>query len=58
MVAGQGGPGDLLERPDHYLPAAVFSRPVFADTRGCVIHIDTLGVGAIVVQLEEAMVRK
>ena len=51
MVAGQGGPGDLLERPDHYLPAAVFSRPVFADTPGCVMHIDTLGVGAIVVQL-------
>ena len=51
MVAGQGGPGDLLEHPDRYLQCAPFSRPVFPETAGIVTDIDTLGLGMIVVHL-------
>jgi len=51
MVAGQGGPSDLVEHPDRYLPSAPFSRPVFPETAGVVTDIDTLGVGTIVVHL-------
>lgn len=51
MVAGQGGPVDLLEHPDRHLPTAAVQRPVFPETPGFVTHIDTLGVGMVVVQL-------
>jgi thymidine phosphorylase len=51
MVASQGGPVDLLENPDRHLPAAAIERPVFPATPGFVTHVDTLGMGMIVVQL-------
>ncbi|NNJ64519.1 MAG: thymidine phosphorylase [Xanthomonadales bacterium] len=51
MVAGQGGPSDLLERPDRYLPAATVVKPVFPDRSGFITSIDTRAVGLEVVQL-------
>lgn len=51
MVAGQGGPVDLLEHPDRHLPAAAVQRPVFPESPGFVTHMDTLGLGMMVVQL-------
>jgi thymidine phosphorylase len=51
MVAAQGGPADLLEHPERYLPAAAVQRPVFPETPGFVTHVDTLGVGMAVVGL-------
>ncbi len=51
MVAGQGGPADLLEHYDDYLPCAALCRPVFPDTTGVVTQIDTRAVGLAVVQL-------
>jgi thymidine phosphorylase len=51
MVSGQGGPADLLERPEAHLPEAAVSRPVFADGTGFITGIDTRAVGLIVVQL-------
>ena len=51
LVVGQGGPADLLERPDKHLPRARVSRPVPAGRRGRVVSIDTQAVGHIVVSL-------
>lgn len=51
MVSGQGGPSDLVERPEAYLPRAAVSRPVFADQTGFVTAIDTRTLGMIVVDL-------
>ncbi len=50
MVAGLGGPADLLERPSAHLAAAPVIRPVHAE-RGFVERIDTRAVGMIVVAL-------
>jgi thymidine phosphorylase len=51
MVAGQGGPADMLEKPDVYLKAASLVRPVFSDQPGFITAIDTKAVGMAVVQL-------
>lgn len=51
MVQGQGGPGDLLEKPDAHLPAARLSRPVTAEEPGHVAGIDVLALGMLVVDL-------
>jgi thymidine phosphorylase len=51
MVAGQGGPADLLERPKAYLPEAAVIRPVFAADTGFIAAVDTRAVGLIVVEL-------
>lgn len=51
MVASLGGPRDLLERPDTYLPQAPVIRPVLAEHRGYVAAIDTRAVGLAVVSL-------
>ena len=51
MVAGQGGPGDLVDNPDRYLQLASFSGPVFPETAGFVTGIDTLAIGSIIVHL-------
>ncbi len=48
MVRLQGGPGDLLERPDAYLPSAPVIRPVPVATGGAVAWIDTRAIGLIV----------
>ncbi|MTH76239.1 thymidine phosphorylase [Paracoccus aestuariivivens] len=49
MVAAQGGPTDLLERPDAYLPPAPVIRPIPA--AGRVAAIDTAALGHAVVAL-------
>jgi thymidine phosphorylase len=49
MVAAQGGPADLLEYPDRYLPRAPVIRPVPGDGR--VAAIDTEALGHAVVAL-------
>ncbi|WP_111414427.1 thymidine phosphorylase [Billgrantia lactosivorans] len=51
MVAGLGGPADLLERPERYLPRAAVLRPVFARRSGCVTRMDTRALGLAVVAL-------
>ncbi|WP_134678812.1 thymidine phosphorylase [Paracoccus ravus] len=49
MVVAQGGPADLIERPDAYLPPAPVIRPIPA--RGRVAAIDTESLGHAVVAL-------
>ena len=51
MVAGLGGPADLLERHDRYLPKAPVLRPVHAEHGGHVVRMDTRAVGLAVVAL-------
>jgi thymidine phosphorylase len=51
MVAAQGGPADLLDRPEKYLPAAPVVRALEAPRGGTVSAIDTLAVGEAVVSL-------
>ncbi len=51
MVASQGGPLDLLDRPGKHLPAAAISRPVFPDSPGVVTSMDTRSIGYVVVYL-------
>ena len=51
MVRAQGGPSDLLSRPDHYLPRAPVRRDVFAEQHGVLEAIDARLVGVAVVGL-------
>jgi len=51
MVAGLGGPTDLLERPEAHLAAADIVRPVFAQAPGFVAAIDTRQIGVAVIEL-------
>jgi thymidine phosphorylase len=51
MVASQGGPVDLLDRPGKYLPSATVSRPVFPDSPGVVTCMDKQSIGYAVVHL-------
>ncbi|MGY6565880.1 MAG: thymidine phosphorylase [Halomonadaceae bacterium] len=51
MVAGLGGPADLLEHHDRYLPKAPIVRPVYAERSGRVTRMDTRAVGLAVVTL-------
>jgi len=51
MVAAQGGPVDLLERPEKYLASSAIERPVFADSAGVVSTMDTRSLGYVVVHL-------
>ncbi|AOK31318.1 MULTISPECIES: thymidine phosphorylase [Burkholderia] len=51
MVAALGGPADLLERPDAYLPRAAVSVPVFAGQDGWIEQIDVRALGLAVVEL-------
>lgn len=51
MVKALGGPEDLIERPDNYLPAAPLVVPVPAPQTGIVQHIDTRAIGLAVVAL-------
>lgn len=51
MVKALGGPADLVERPDNYLPAAPVVMPVYAPLDGLVQSIDTRAVGIAVVAL-------
>jgi thymidine phosphorylase len=51
MVAAQGGPADLLEQPERYLPRAPVVRPVTASATGYLSSIDTRAIGWTVVGL-------
>ena len=51
MVSEQGGPADLLERPESHLPKAAVCRPLCAEGTGYITAIDTRAVGMIVVEL-------
>ncbi len=51
MVAMQGGPPDLLERPGKYLATAPVIRALKSPSSGYVAFIDTREVGLCVVQL-------
>ncbi|MCE8023812.1 thymidine phosphorylase [Billgrantia aerodenitrificans] len=51
MVAGLGGPADLLERHDRHLPGAAVVRPVYAERSGRVTRMDTRALGLAVVTL-------
>lgn len=52
MVCALGGPSDLAENPDIYLPAAEIVRPVFARHAGYVNAIPTRDVGMLIVGLK------
>jgi thymidine phosphorylase len=49
MVAALGGPGDLLEQPAKYLPAAAVRRPVYQT--GTVAAVATRAIGLAVIEL-------
>lgn len=51
MVEALGGPSDLVERPENYLPAASVVIPVMAPQAGIVQSIDTREIGLAVVAL-------
>lgn len=51
MVNNLGGPVDLVEKPENYLPEASIIRPVFSDTPGIASKINTRGLGLLVVRL-------
>ncbi len=51
MVAALGGPNDLMERPDEYLPDAAVTKQVVPARSGYVQAIDTRAVGLAVVAL-------
>lgn len=51
MVSMQGGPGDLLERPQKYFVPAPVIRDFPAPKDGCVEHLDTRAIGLSIVGL-------
>ena len=51
MVSALGGPADLVERVDHYLPPAPVAKPVFLEEEGYVANIDVRMVGNAIVAL-------
>jgi thymidine phosphorylase len=51
MVAALGGPRDLLEKPERYLPDAPVRRPVHLEQAGIVGAIDVRALGLAVVHL-------
>jgi thymidine phosphorylase len=51
MVAGLGGPADLLDQPGEHLPAAPVVVPVRAERPGRVAAMDCRAVGLVVTQL-------
>ncbi|MCD6008464.1 thymidine phosphorylase [Halomonas sp. IOP_31] len=51
MVAGLGGPADIVERSEHYLPKAPMVRPVYAGESGQLAAMDTRALGMAVVEL-------
>lgn len=51
MVRALGGPADLLERVDHYLPLPPVVKPVFLEEEGYVASIDARQVGLAILNL-------
>ena len=57
MVAGLGGPGDLVENPEHYRPPANVIADVPSSESGWIDQIDTRELGMAVVELGGGRVR-
>jgi thymidine phosphorylase len=57
MVAGLGGPGDLVENPEQYLPPANVIADVPSSESGWIDRIDTRELGMAVVELGGGRVR-
>lgn len=57
MVAAQKGPSDFVENYDHYLPTAMLSKAVYADTEGFISAMDTRALGMAVVSMGGGRVR-
>lgn len=57
MVVALGGPADLMEAYEKYLPAAPIVRDIFADEAGIITGIDARAVGIAVVALGGGRVR-
>lgn len=51
MVTAQGGPADLLDRPERYLPAAPAKCPVYPSRSGYVTAIDGRALGLAILEL-------
>jgi thymidine phosphorylase len=51
MVAALGGPADVVEDPERYLPAAPVQHPAMPDRAGVVARVDARTVGVIVTAL-------
>ncbi|OWQ92988.1 thymidine phosphorylase [Roseateles aquatilis] len=51
MVAALGGPVDLLERPQAYLPSAPVVKPVPAPRAGRITGMQTRDIGLVIVEL-------
>lgn len=51
MVEALGGPADLLEKHDEYLPKATIVRPLYPATSGVVTGVDTRAIGMAVIAL-------
>jgi thymidine phosphorylase len=51
MVSLLGGPADLLDNPERFLPTAPIVRPVTAEQAGTLAAIDTRALGLAVVEL-------
>jgi len=51
MVAALGGPGDLLERPDRYLPSAPVVRRVTPVRSGVIARMDVRAIGIAIIGL-------
>ena len=51
MVAGLGGPGDLVERPEEYLPSSPVKRDAVISDGGWIDKIDTREIGLAVLEL-------
>ncbi|MGC6693168.1 thymidine phosphorylase, partial [Burkholderia pseudomallei] len=51
MVAAQKGPTDFVENYSKYLPTAMLSKAVYADTEGFVSAMDTRALGMAVVSM-------
>lgn len=51
MVAGLGGPADLVDRPGRHLPRAPVVRAVHPDVPGTIVAVDVRSLGLAVVEL-------
>ncbi len=51
MVEALGGPKDLLERSEAYLPQAPVTRQILAEREGLVTAVDTRAIGVAVIEL-------
>jgi thymidine phosphorylase len=51
MVAAQGGPADLLDKPDTYLPQAAVIRPVPSPESGTLLRVNARAIGEAIVAL-------